>query len=54
MIAIFKSKREKAREAYRQAVRDYEAAKKRRDTRDLHRASAALTQAMHARMKAGA
>jgi len=50
----FRSAKERAREAYRSAVREYEDAKKRRDFRDLHRASEALTQAMHARMKAGA
>lgn len=50
----FKTKRQQAREAYAKAVRVYEDAKRRNDTRSLKAASEALTEAMHARMRAGA
>jgi len=54
ILTIFRSKREKAREAYRQAVSQYEDAKRRRDTRDQMRAELAMRDAMRARLEAGA
>jgi hypothetical protein len=51
---LFKSRKTKAVEAYERARAAFEDARRRRDSRDMAKASAALIEAQHERLRVGA